>query len=253
MDNPEEEILSPSVHERKNWKEYFLDFVMMFLAVALGFFADNIRESLADREKEKQYIEGFIRNLKDDTANLTHVIESNRRMAMGLDSLLMISHSNMAIYSNRRSFYYYVIKYCYNESSFKSNDATLEQLKSTGDYRLIEKDHVADSLSKYDIDMRNIYKQGEYYEGYFKEIISRLDELANVTVLGDTSFIKNGKMGDRPFPQLRVENGKLTTFFNKVYVFKIITNAYVENNLVPQLENSKRLSEFLRNQYDIQE
>ena len=254
MDNSEKETSNPFMQPKhKNWKEYFLEFVMIFLAVTLGFVADNIRESLGDREKEKQYIEGFIRNLKDDTENLSHVIESNRRTLMGIDSLLMISHSNMAVDSNRRSFYYYVIKYCYNSSSFKSNDDTLEQLKSTGDYRLIEKDHVADSLTKYYSDMRNIYKQGEYYETYFNEIISRLDELANVTVIGDTSFIKMGKMAERQFPQLRTDNGKLITFFNKVFVFKTITNAYVENNLALQLKNSKRLSEFLRNQYNVQE
>jgi hypothetical protein len=169
------------------------------------------------------------------------VIESDGRQVKGVDSMLMLAHVNMAIDSNRKSFYYYVIKYCYNSSSFKSNDATLQQLKSTGDYRLIEKDHVADSLTKYDGDMHNIYGQGDCYEVYFKEILSRLDELTDMTVLGDTSFIKKGKMMNKPFPQLRAENGKFTTFFNKILVFKIITNAYIENNLEPQLENSKRI------------
>src|SRR5450432_3055193 len=203
----------PDLHHRqKKWKEYFLEFLMIFLAVTLGFIAENLREHLTERAKERQYIEGFIRNLKDDTARLRHVIEFDRQQAEGIDSMLMFSHVNMVIDSNRKSFYYYVIKYCYNSASFKSNDATLQQLKSTGDYRLIEKDHVADSLTKWDGDIHNIYGQGEYYEVYFKEILSRLDELADMTVLGDTSFIKKGKMMNKPFPQLRAENGKFTTF-----------------------------------------
>ncbi len=240
-------------HNPKKWKEYFLEFLMIFLAVTLGFIAENLREHLTDRAKEKQYIEGFVRNLKDDTANLRHVIESDTRQVKGLDSMLKLSHVNMAIDSNRKSFYYYVTKYCYNSSSFKSNDATLQQLKSTGDYRLIEKDHVADSLTKYDGDIHNVYGQGDYYEVYFKEILSKLDELTDMTVLGRYFFYKKGKMMNKPFPQLRVENGKLTTFFNKIFVFKVITNSYVENKLEPQLENSKRLIEFLKNKYDIQD
>ncbi|HEV8505264.1 MAG TPA: hypothetical protein VGQ53_07695, partial [Chitinophagaceae bacterium] len=148
----------PDVHHRpKKWKEYFLEFLMIFLAVLLGFIAENFREHLTERSKEKQYIDGFIRNLKDDTASLRQVIEFDRRQAKGVDSMLMLSHVNMAIDSNRKSFYYYVINYCYSSSSFKSNDVTLQQLKSTGDYRLIEKDHVADSLTKYDGDIRNVY------------------------------------------------------------------------------------------------
>ncbi len=38
--------------EKKNFKQYFLEFIMIFLAVTLGFFAENIREYVADHEKK---------------------------------------------------------------------------------------------------------------------------------------------------------------------------------------------------------
>ncbi len=240
-------------HKPKTWKEYILEFLMIFLAVTLGFVAENFREYLGERAKEKDYIEGLVQNLKDDTTLLSHVIQSDRNQVKGLDSMLMLAHANMAIDSNRRSFYHYVRIHCYSLASFKSNDATLQQLKSTGDYRLIKKDHVADSLAKYDADIHSLYKQGDLYEVYFREIVSRLDELADVTILGDTSFIMNDKMIERPFPQLRTEDGKLTTFFNKIMIFRIITDTYVEDHLVPQLENSTRLIAFLKNKYEIQD
>lgn len=34
-------------HERKPWKKYFLEFLMIFLAVTMGFFAETIREKIA--------------------------------------------------------------------------------------------------------------------------------------------------------------------------------------------------------------
>ncbi|MGN6246796.1 MAG: hypothetical protein ACTHNG_00485 [Ginsengibacter sp.] len=49
--------------EKKNFKEYFLEFLMIFLAVTLGFFAENIRENIVKREKEKHYIENIIADL----------------------------------------------------------------------------------------------------------------------------------------------------------------------------------------------
>jgi hypothetical protein len=244
----------PDVHHKtKKLKEYFLEFVMIFLAVTLGFIAENLRERITDRAKEKQYIAGFIRNVKDDTASLRHIIEFDSRLLNGVDSMLKLSHANMAIDSNRKSFYHIAIRYFYNSASFKSNDATLQQLKSTGDYRLIEKDHVADSLTKYDADVHSIYNQGDYYEAYFKEILSRLDEVIDITVLGDTSFITGGKTMNKRFPRLRNDNGKLPTLFNKIFDFKIITYSYAENYLKPQLENAKSLIVFLKKEYDIKD
>lgn len=248
------EVHHPHIHHtQKKWKEYFFEFVMIFLAVTLGFIAENLREHISERVKEKQYISGFIHDIKDDTAALRHVIEQDRRQVQGIDSMLKLAHANMSVDSNRRRFYYFATHYLYNSSLFKSNDATLQQLKSTGDYRLIEKDHVTDSLTRYDAAIQSIYIQGEFYEIYFREILSRLDDLIDITVLGDTSFIKNGEMMNIKFPAVRDDNEKLITFFNKLFVFRIITNSYTENYLKPQLENTQRLIVFLKNEYDMKE
>jgi hypothetical protein len=75
----------------------------------------------------------------------------------------------------------------------------------------------------------------------------------DITVWGDTSFVKEGKMMNKQFPPLRDGNEKLPTLFNKLFVFKIITNAYTENYLKPQLENAKSLIVFLKKEYDIQD
>jgi len=84
------EIHHPKV-EKKNLKEYLLEGLMIFLAVTLGFLAENLREHFAERSKEHQYIASFIRNLKDDTADLRHVIESDRIQVKGLDSMLNLA------------------------------------------------------------------------------------------------------------------------------------------------------------------
>lgn len=167
--------------------------------------------------------------------------------------MLMLAHVNLATDSNRKSFYYLAFKYFYNSATFKSNDATLQQLKSTGDYRLIERFHASDSLTLYDADIHDIYSQGDYYQLYFKEILFRFDELIDVTVFGDTAFIKNGKMTDTPLPQLRNDSGELQTFFNKVFDLRLITDAYAEYHLKPQLKKSKHLIAFLKKEYDIQD
>jgi hypothetical protein len=36
-------------HKPKPWKEYFLEYIMIFLAVVTGFFAEGLREHMGDR------------------------------------------------------------------------------------------------------------------------------------------------------------------------------------------------------------
>jgi hypothetical protein len=41
-------------HEKKPWKEYFLEFLMIFLAVTMGFFAESLREHINERDRAKE-------------------------------------------------------------------------------------------------------------------------------------------------------------------------------------------------------
>ena len=38
---------------KKKWSEYIIEFIMLFTAVTLGFFAENIREGITEKNKKK--------------------------------------------------------------------------------------------------------------------------------------------------------------------------------------------------------
>src|SRR5436305_9060491 len=48
---------SSSSTDQQPWKEYFLEFIMIFLAVTLGFFAETVRERLSENSKAKELAE----------------------------------------------------------------------------------------------------------------------------------------------------------------------------------------------------
>ena len=48
---------------------------MIFLAVTMGFFAENLREHIGEKKKEKEYIKGIVSDLSSDTTRLTQVIK----------------------------------------------------------------------------------------------------------------------------------------------------------------------------------
>ena len=62
--------------EKKGFKEYFLEFLMIFLAVTLGFFAESYREYLNNRSKENEYMASLVEDLKSDTAFLDFSIHT---------------------------------------------------------------------------------------------------------------------------------------------------------------------------------
>ena len=44
---------------KKGFIEYFLEFLMIFLAVTMGFFAENMREDFTEKKVARQYIESL--------------------------------------------------------------------------------------------------------------------------------------------------------------------------------------------------
>lgn len=56
----------PHHMEKKNFKEYFLKFLLIFLAVTMGFIAENMRERISDKEQVQRYMQSMVDNLKSD-------------------------------------------------------------------------------------------------------------------------------------------------------------------------------------------
>ena len=53
---------------KKKWSEYIIEFVMLFAAVTLGFFAENVREHQIIEHKTDLNLESVVLDLKEDSA-----------------------------------------------------------------------------------------------------------------------------------------------------------------------------------------
>ena len=92
--------------EKKSFKEYLLEGLMIFLAVSLGFIAENIRETITDHEKEKNFIESFVEDMEADQKYFEEQrIYFDKRLQQ-LDSLITLLNTKEKI-TNTNDFYYY--------------------------------------------------------------------------------------------------------------------------------------------------
>ena len=79
--------------EKKGFKEYVLEGLMIFIAVMMGFFAESLREHMADREREKQYMHAMVVDLQKDSVQIDNAIAYTKHAIVALDSLFQCLHS----------------------------------------------------------------------------------------------------------------------------------------------------------------
>jgi hypothetical protein len=134
--------------KKKNWKSYFKEFFMLFLAVFCGFLAENYRENLSAKKIEKEYILSLVEDLKTDSTNLSIYISFREEKSILMDSLAeMMLSKERSLLGNQ---IYFLARQVFNEQAFIYSDGTIQQLKNAGNLRLISKRNVVNELLKYE-------------------------------------------------------------------------------------------------------
>jgi len=140
-------------HNKKHWKEYFLEFLMIFLAVTLGFFAENMRENIADNQRGRQFIKSLAQDLRADTATLNGFIAGWSGQMVYEDSFVNLIRHNLGHLDPHE--FYRQINFNMGYNPFQYHSRTIDQLKSSGSFRLIAKQSLSDSIMEYDNLVRN--------------------------------------------------------------------------------------------------
>jgi hypothetical protein len=152
------------------FKHYFLEYLMIFLAVITGFFAENIREHFTEKKKEKEYVYSLLEDLKVDLNRFQYYIPVLTQGASSLDTLAMECYIDPKHMQTRKMYYAYH-HYCRTWYDLKIYDKTMVQLKSSGNLRLINTE-VADTLAMID----------ETIENFNQNHFSRFLEAQNMAV-----------------------------------------------------------------------
>ncbi|MBI1221823.1 MAG: hypothetical protein GC180_04385 [Bacteroidetes bacterium] len=128
-----------------NWKSNFLQFSSIFLAVYLGFVADNYRDDKLQKQAERQYIISMIKDVEADNKNAEVVIADFENRAEGLDTLLQSFHHCV---NDSANIYFRTRKYLTSWEDYYPITGTIEQLRSGG-FRLIRSHNALDNITGY--------------------------------------------------------------------------------------------------------
>ena len=139
---------------KKNWKSYFWEFLMLFLAVTLGFFVENQREHYVEHIRAKEFSRSLVKDLENDTAAIHAQIKSAEIYITNVDSLLSLSKTKLeARNASRFSFY---TRFMYWTVPITWNRATFEQIKNSGSLRYFKNYRLLEKLTKYEAIINDI-------------------------------------------------------------------------------------------------
>ena len=160
-----------SHHGPKKWKEHFLEFFMLFLAVTLGFFAEKQREHYVENHREIQYMESMVEDLKNDTIEFNKVTRGNKRLVNKIDTALNIFYNEQWNDSILKKLYIVNLSYLGGNLVYLS-ERTSSQLKNAGGMRLIRNQNITDQIAEY----WHLAEYGKAYGEVYEELKIRARE-----------------------------------------------------------------------------
>lgn len=157
--------------ERKRFTHYLWEFLMLFFAVFCGFLAENLREHQIEKNRENQFMQTMVEDLKSDTAKLSGIIKNRKSRIRELDTLFDLIASDEYLKEGRKVYELYENPY-WDILRFFPSDRTMQQLKNGGNLRLIRNKEVSNALINYDVWVRN----RKEYEPLQAELASSMNQ-----------------------------------------------------------------------------
>ena len=245
--------------EKKGLKEYVLEGLMIFLDVMMGFFAESLREHIADGEHEKQSIESLVKAVASDTVQLHDVILQATGSINAVNSLMGLKNLDLGQAGNKQKFYLFSLAGFSNDTYFRSNDGALQQLNSSGMLRLISDRATVDSIFKYELLNKNIAAQEADDYFVFKEMLTTMAKVQDLTIFQDTSALRKQVVGaagvqytftGNTLPAINGDKVLMQAYFNYASLYLATKSSY-NYMLQKHLDYSRRLIIYLKTTYDI--
>jgi len=154
------------VTNKKKWGEYLLEFFMLFLAVFLGFVAENVRETSVEHEREKQYAQQLYTEFYADSIAFAKKVTARLDKERDCDYLYSyIKDSSLTDLPKKFYPAYTTVFYLINSYTFEPKDGILSQLKSSGSLRYFKEPRLQKLFGDISVAINNVrYRNEQEYQ-----------------------------------------------------------------------------------------
>ena len=137
---------------KKKWSEYIIEFVMLFAAVTLGFFAENVREHKIMNERKDQNLFSILQDLKQDSIYLESTIkysDDGIRYFQKFKAKLYEFHDNKLSENEFIKFTMDNVDSSYVNQTVFLNSSSYKNMIATGNLTYVESKDLKWKLSNY--------------------------------------------------------------------------------------------------------
>jgi hypothetical protein len=186
--------------KRPSWKRYGMEFLMLFAAISLGFFAENQRERWGETARGVQYAQRLVEDLDLDSIRMQEVKANYALKEQQINTLIPLMQTGLGEKPFLDSLFAYFTLPGSNSLvtgiSFVENMATRDELKS-GNMRLIRSDSIVRHLSVYTRKEQIFMGNQTRYREKRIQLLELMEEVYDMPRLGLDKL-----QGKKPEPQL---------------------------------------------------
>ncbi|MEY3922339.1 MAG: hypothetical protein RL634_2100 [Bacteroidota bacterium] len=238
------------IGHKKKWNEYIIEFIMLFVAVSLGFFAENLREQQVEKHREISYLQNVHEDLQLDIKSIDTVIKSNDARLITLDSLFAKLNDESV---TNEDIYYYVRNLALR-STFESSHIGFDQIKSSGGLRMVKNKEITSGIQQYEKTLSAIEKLEELRDRTLEQGRFKMSKVFNAKVLYEMS-VHQAAGGIIRFPRpshaddiIKKDKDALNELLNLVAT-GLNTNRYLTSQLKILLKHGKQLDQAIMQEY----
>ncbi|MCM0042857.1 MAG: hypothetical protein NBV61_08845 [Algoriphagus sp.] len=162
----------------KSWKSYFLDFAMVFLAVFLGFWAENLRSQLAEQRKIADLKQAMVRDMQKDLNQLEEYVAQARFNLSNIDRMDSLILENPKLI-DQKEYYETMVNYSV-AYLFTPSDKSMKQAEEMGVIQNEGNDSLSYAALKYNyflLDLKFTEQLlSQEYQVYLQEIVPNMTE-----------------------------------------------------------------------------
>jgi len=236
-------------HKPKPWKEYFLEFLMIFLAVTMGFFAESLRERISNKEKGHQFIVSLMADLKADTAKINTYVAKESTRTTKYKLLLGWLEQPIRNDTDFRSEFYKAAWSTFGRDRVYFTNRIINQLKNSDNFRLIIDQQVANAITDYSNGTQGCDNQADVVDHFTEECSKPALEMINLKAYNEHWFGSGKKLGDNAVDFISTGRKVTQAYANAIYL-KVGVERYYTILINQQQQRAVKLMELIKKEYD---
>jgi hypothetical protein len=153
-------------HPPKSFKDYINEFIVIFIALTLGFIVENQREHYIEGLREKELAQALLRDLMADSVDFNSFIKQRTIERKSINTAIEIMDKR-GLSANDSTLYYHFINGVFVWRHPEFRNANLDQIISSGSLRYFKNDSLIQSISELKMEYKKVEFRQEREKEYF--------------------------------------------------------------------------------------